>query len=661
MNTTKTTPDVLQQQLKHHLSTLKADEDSLKAAEWLPYFQQYPEQLDTHSQLPDNIKQLLKKTLSIAKLHLEKGSNKQDKKFTENFRKLILTLIEDERAIILKIVEQLVRLELAKYEDSTAQQRLANNALNFYAPLANRLGVGQLKWQLEDWAFRYLHPEDYQRLSKALNMRRTEREHFITTMIDQLQGLIDHTHIKNTRIYGRAKHIYSIYLKLKRKTIEFDQIYDASALRVLVPTVQDCYAMLGIVHAHWQHVAAEFDDYIANPKPNGYQSIHTAVLTDDNRIIEIQIRTHEMHQQAEYGIAAHWAYKENKNVAASQAQWLKRVAHWEQELQETPHIYVFSPQGDIIDLPQGATPLDFAYHIHTSLGHRCRGAKVNGKLTTLNEPLQTGDQVEIMTQREPAPSRDWLNPEQHYLATPRARKKVLAWFKKQRLERDYQRGLQLWEKATHHKSISKTAVQQLLKQMNFLSFKDLLVAIGNSELGANSLVNQLLHSEDATPAAPAISTPMTPPKKNTPMAVAGFDNVLTNLAKCCKPIPGDAVKGYISQGRGVIIHRQMCPNLSQLNTLKPDQIIDVNWETTEHPHYTVELKIISHDNQTLLKNLTPLLAQEKVNLLSLNTLHQSKQQRYHNQVVLQLNANQSLSQFISKIKQIDQSLSISRI
>ncbi|EKD54454.1 MAG: hypothetical protein ACD_60C00079G0007 [uncultured bacterium] len=516
---------------------------------------------------------------------LDKLSNKtRNKMQVDLLRKLFLAMVSDIRVVLIKLAERICIMRGIKHVNPRERKRIAEETMDIYAPLANRLGIGQLKWELEDHAFHYLDPDTYKTIADFLAERRIDREERIQTTLHFLKEKLNHAGIK-ADIAGRAKHIYSIYLKSLKKNLNYRDIYDCSAVRILVPTVQDCYLALSIVHQIFEHLTEEFDDYISHPKQNGYRSIHTAVIGSDGKYLEVQIRTPEMHEFAEHGVAAHWVYKETKTPESgyeAKITFLRQLLLWHKEMAALgavvdkkmefleENIYVFTPTGDIIDLPRGATPLDFAYRIHSDVGHQCKGAKIKGHIVPLTYGLQTGDQVEIITTPKGTPSRDWLHKELGYLKTSRARAKVAHWFKQQDID----------SSSEGSKSLKTTPLSIL--------------------------------SEENLPIIPfktSISTA-------SGLQIAGIHDVLTRIAKCCKPIPDDAIIGYITQGRGVTIHRENCNNIPKERN---NRLVNVAWDSEKRAAYSVDLKIRAYGQQHLLKDMTALLANAKIDLVALNS------------------------------------------
>lgn len=562
------------------------------------------------------------------------------KKQIDNLRKMILAVVDDSRIVVIKLAETVISLQHAKTLPDALKLEIAEHASDLYAPLANRLGIGQLKWQLEDLSFRYLNPDHYKDISKALNMRRVDREAFIVKMEAVLIQLFADAHIKDVEISGRAKHIYSIYKKIERKKVDFTEIYDASALRILVPSIKDCYAALAIVHAKWPHIQVEFDDYIANPKPNGYRSIHTAITGDLGVNVEIQIRTFHMHEESELGVAAHWKYKEGsgeKEQYEKKLEYLRDLMDWQKNLENSKssessqvlykelfedRIYVFSPQGDVYDLPQGATPLDFAYHVHSQVGNRCKGAKVNGKLEPLVFKLRTADRVEIITGKEDHPSLDWLNPALGYITTQQAKSKIKSWFRKKRYQDNVAEGHVVWEKIARRLKVDKAKIKDYCQEFNYKNIDDLYSAIGSGDLSAISIANAINEKNNSTPTQSSenknISKKSVSKNHKYDFIVEGVDDIMTHVAQCCMPIPGDDIVGYITTGRGVTIHKQQCGNILSLIESRPERFLKVSWNVYSE-HYAVELLIEAMDRPGLVYDITGLLANERLAILGLST------------------------------------------
>ncbi|MGB5541731.1 MAG: bifunctional (p)ppGpp synthetase/guanosine-3',5'-bis(diphosphate) 3'-pyrophosphohydrolase, partial [Gammaproteobacteria bacterium] len=504
------------------------------------------------------------------------SSDSKQEHQAESLRKLLLAMAEDVRVVLIKLADRLHNMRTLQHLDSARQQRIARETREIYAPLANRLGIWQIKWELEDLALRYLEPEAYQSLAKQLAEKRADREGFIQRVIDTLGAELAKAGIKAT-ISGRPKHINSIWRKMQRKHIDFDQVFDMRAVRILVNEEKDCYAALGVVHGLWRHIPREFDDYIANPKENLYRSLHTAVVGPEGRTLEVQIRTYDMHRHAELGVAAHWRYKEGSGFDAGYEEkiaWLRQLLEWKDE-EHSAHdfvdrfkseafqerVYVLTPQGRIIDLPQGATPLDFAYAVHTEIGHRCRGAKVNGRIVPLTYQLRNGEQVEVLTTRQGKPSRDWLNTHQGYLVTSRAKSRVRAWFKHQDYEHNISGGRGILDRELHRLGVSSLPVDRIAERLGFRKADDMLAAFGSGDVSTAQLanaVNDLVPQGEMLRPRSQRAARRTDDNLDEGISIQGVGNLLTTMARCCRPVPSDPVVGYITRGRGVTVHRQDC-------------------------------------------------------------------------------------------------------
>lgn len=591
----------------------------------------------------------------------------------DNLRKMLLAMVDDVRVVLIKLAERLCILRNMLVFNDQEIQRIATETMEIYAPLANRLGIGHLKWQLEDLSFRYLKPEVYRTLSKSLKERREDRELYVNEIIAELKAHLNQAGISPIKVTGRAKHIYSIYKKMEKKRVDVEEIYDALAFRLLVPTVEECYIALGIIHSLWNHIPKEFDDYIAQPKSNGYRSIHTAIEGPEGKFIEVQIRTFDMHEEAELGVAAHWVYKEGSSKLASYDQkiaCLRQVMDWQKEITETKkdnqellshifndRIYVFTPHGDVIDLPAGSTPLDFAYQIHSEIGHCCRGAKINGTMVPLTHTLHSGEKVEILTAKQGHPSRDWLNPQLGYLRTPRAKAKVLNWFRKQNFNQNLIDGHDLLEKELKRLGVRDLTYDYLASKLHYKNKDDMFAAIGRGDLRVSHILSIIgLHEGHVELKKQAPFLPDSAKKKlqlsPTDISIEGVGNLLTYLAKCCKPVPGDPIVGYVTIGRGISIHREECVNLIEKTTLCPDRKMDVYWGKTTLQRYPVDLTIVSTDQPKLLQEITSLLANERIAILSLIANANKKEETTLVHLTVEINGLQPLSRLLAKISQL---------
>jgi len=600
---------------------------------------------------------------------------------SENLRKMLLAMAEDIRVVLIKLADRTHNMRTLSALPAEKQQRIARETLEIYAPLANRLGIWQIKWELEDLSLRYLEPAQYRKIAGMLDERRIDREKYIHNFIELLQNELCKAGIK-AEISGRPKHIYSIWKKMQRKHLDYHQIHDIRGVRILVDSIQDCYSALGVVHSLWQYIPGEFDDYIATPKENNYQSIHTAVIGPHGKTVEIQLRTHAMHQRNELGVAAHWRYKENTSRDEdfdNKIAWLRHLLEWKDEVADAgdfvdqfrsevfqDRIYVFTPQGKVIDLPQGATPLDFAYHIHTDVGHRCRGAKVNGKMVPLTYPLQTGQQVEILTVKHASPSRDWLNPHLGYLRTHRARAKVQTWFRQQDREKNIQEGRAALERELRRLGISGVNLEKLAERLKLRNSEDLFIAIAHNEVKTARFVAA---AQGLTrPDNPDESEILTTATRRRPhssgsgnIRVQGIGNLMSHMAQCCKPVPGDEIRGYITIGRGISIHRSDCANMLRYCTSHPERIVSVEWGEDAAETYPVDVRITAIDRQGLLRDITAVLANDKINLLAANTLSDHKHHQAQMELTLEIANFTELSRVLARINQLPNVLEVKRV
>lgn len=592
----------------------------------------------------------------------------------DNLRRMLLAVVEDVRVVLIKLAERITSLRAVAVLDKEERIQYALETRDIYAPLANRLGIGQIKWELEDLAFRYLEPDAYKHIAKLLDEKRLDREIYIKNVIEQINEALMIENV-NAEITGRVKHIYSIWRKMIRKNLDFQDIYDVRAVRILVPEVRDCYAALGVVHSLWQHIPKEFDDYIATPKENGYRSLHTAVIGPEGRTLEIQIRTFEMHQESELGVAAHWLYKEGGKLDTSyqkKLNSLRQILDWSEQaegehnellLQEVleDRVYVFTPGGDVFDLPLGSTPLDFAYHIHSELGHRCRGAKVNGSIVPLNYTLNSGEQVEILSVKQGAPSRDWLNPHLGYLKSARARAKVHSWFKRQAKDQNVSQGKEMLEKEFKRMGLELSGVGKILPKFGMKSLEDLYAAIGGGDIRTTQVINALQMME-----SPNVEDEIIPnvsrasAMRQSEITIQGVGNLLCHFGRCCKPLPGDRIVGYITLGRGVTIHRQDCINVLE----KPEaehRLIQVDWGETRKNAYPVDIKIRAYDRQGLLRDITSILTSEKVNVTAVNTFTNKDNNIAELVLTLEIADLNALMNVVNKIMQLPNVLEVGRV
>jgi GTP pyrophosphokinase len=603
----------------------------------------------------------------------------------ENLRKMLVNMVGDVRVALIKIAERTCALRQVKDAPREKCLQVAREVADIYAPLAHRLGIGQLKWELEDLSFRYLHEDEYKAIAKLLAEKRLDRDRYIHDVVETIKGLMEAQHIHRYDVDGRAKHIYSIWRKMKRKRIDFSQVHDVRAVRILVPEVADCYTVLGIIHSRWHHVPNEFDDYIANPKKNGYQSLHTAVMGPENKVLEIQIRTFAMHDEAELGVCAHWRYKGHDTNAKSRSYeekiaWLRQVLEWQDEvggfgdLREglssdvaPDRIYVFTPDGHVIDLPRVATPIDFAYRVHTEIGHRCRGAKINGRIVPLTYKLKTGQQIEILTATKGGPSRDWLNPSLGYVRTSRARAKIQAWFKHQARDQNLDEGRALFDREMRRLDVEGLDLPKLAKAVNYLNADDMYAAIGAGDLRIGQVLHQAQQLFGETDDQEQLNRLLAKPQRQSSKAtksditVLGVGNLKTSMANCCRPVPGEPIIGFITQGRGVTVHRQDCSNILQLRLDEPQRIIEVEWGERAQTRYPVTIEIQAWDRSGLLRDVTGLLGNEKVNVLAVNTLTDTDEGIARLRITLEVDGLESLGRLFSRIQQLPNVTEVRRL
>ncbi len=673
------------QELSEILASIHVDTETIIAAIIFSSSSPGKEQTAITQHFTQSIHQLYSETVKlineesnwIEKLrHDSIDYRNKDKLSTESYHMMLLSMMKDLRVVFILLAHQLLQMRHLKHKSEEQQKTIAFETKNIFAPLANKLGIGQLKWEMEDWSFRYLEPSEYKRIASALEERRVNREDYINNVVTSLENILSHANI-SAEVYGRPKHIYSIWKKMRNKDLNFDELYDVRAIRVLVHDIASCYAVLSAVHSHWPYIPGEYDDYIAAPKKNNYQSLHTAVKGPEEKVIEIQIRTHQMHEFAERGVAAHWRYKEGSKQNEALDEKIESLRLMLQEgipkkekdafsrpLENTDNIYILTPAGDVIELPAGSTALDFAYYIHSELGHRCRGAKIKDQMISLTTPLQSGQQVEIITTKEAKPSRDWLQPHSGYLKSNRAKAKVRHWFKRQFKEEDIISG-----KTGLYRELDKNEVtlinwDNIIKKFNFKHLDDLYAAIGRGELGVHQIAN--IVREQTQP-----ENTLEPPKeyerrttsvpKSDNITVQGVGDLLSHLARCCKPMPADNIIGYVTRGRGISIHRKDCPNFLQLNKQNPERIIDVNWGKNENFSYEIDVEIIAMDRSGLLRDVSSLLASENVNVLAANTHTNKKNHEVRMRLTLKINQGKQLKNALVKLNQLQSVLDAYRV
>jgi GTP pyrophosphokinase len=602
----------------------------------------------------------------------------QSRASAENLRRMLIAMVDDVRVVLIRLAEQLQMLRESKGADLARQTAIARETLDIFAPLANRLGVWQLKWELEDLSLRYLETAVYKQIAARLAERRVDRERFVEQFVAELETGIAKLGLQ-AQVSGRAKHIYSIWKKMKRKDIEFDRIFDVLAVRVLVDSVPDCYAVLGVVHGLWTPVPGEFDDYIATPKENNYQSIHSAVVGPEGRVVEVQIRTQGMHQENELGVAAHWRYKEHAKQQSnvdSKVVWLRQLLEWKDEVSDSSHlveafksdaiedrVYVFTPKGNVVDLPMGSTPLDFAYAIHTEVGHRCRGAKINGQIVPLTRALATGDRVEILTVKSGGPSRDWLSPHLGYLHTSRARARIQRWFKEENQEHNVAAGRTTLEKELHRLGIADVRFETLAHESGYKRVDEFFAAIGHGDLKVSHAVSSLrdhIKRPNEQFAEAGIGR-RNIPSKPSGVRIQGVGNLLTNLASCCSPVRGDAIVGYITQGRGVTIHRQDCGNMLRIHEQRRERFIEVDWGDSTDATYPVDIQVVAYDRHGLLQDITTVFTDAKIIIAGV-TLNTDKAEHIARVAMrVEVPSIERLSQILSQVSQIPNVTEVRRI
>ncbi len=594
----------------------------------------------------------------------------------ESLRKMFLAMVDDVRVVIIKLADRLHNMRTLGSQKKHKQKRIARETLDIFAPLANRLGIWQIKWELEDLSFRYLEPNTYRELARAMQQKRDEREKWVARIKRELETELRKAGI-NAEVSGRPKHIYSIYRKMKRKDVDFDQIYDKHGFRIIVETTAECYAALGVVHANYRPIPGEFDDYIAVPKDNMYRSLHTAVLSKrSGRPMEIQIRTREMHEVAERGIAAHWQYKEQRkhdDKFQEKIAWLRQLMEWRTDVADArefvdgmktdvfhDRVYVFTPQGDVIDLPAGSTPIDFAYAIHTELGHRCRGANIKGRLVPLDYKLQNGDQVTIIAAKRGGPSRDWLNPNLEYVATQRARSKIRNWLRKQGREENIARGRQILEKEMKRLAITDS-FEAMAKLFNYEKLDDFLAAIGYGDINSQQLATRVMEAERREQERRRLEeqslTGALSPSRAVDTAggfsVQGVDRLLTHLGRCCNPVPGDPIVGYVTRGRGLTVHRINCPNVAGiLRKGQASRLMDLQWASQPTETFPVRIQVSAYDRAGLMRDFSALVADEHINMVAVEAVSGQKDNLAIINATLEIQNAAQLTRILTKIDRL---------
>ncbi len=605
----------------------------------------------------------------IQEFHGPADGSKKEHAQAESLRKMLLAMAEDVSVVLIKLADRLHNMRTLGALSDERQRRIARETMEIFAPLANRLGIWQLKWELEDLAFRYLEPQAYKQIAGWLAERRVDRERYINSFVESLGVELRRSGIE-AEVNGRPKHIYGIWRKMQHKGKDFSQIFDVRAVRVLVREVRDCYAALGVVHTLWRPIPGEFDDYIAMPKENNYRSIHTAVVGPEGKTVEVQLRTHDMHQQSELGIAAHWRYKEGVRPDAGfdrKISWLRQLLEWKDEVAQasdfvdqfksemfSERVYVFTPKGGIVDLPRGATPLDFAYHIHTDVGHRCRGAKVNGHIVPLTYLLNTGEQVEVLTVKVGGPSRDWLSPHLGYLHTSKARAKVQYWFKQENYDSSVSAGRAGLEREFQRLGLSDVNYERIMHGFGFGKVEDFLAAIGRGDVRPAQIV-AAVHELDEPRAMNVVQPAARPhavPKSSPDVTIQGVGNLMTRMGRCCNPVPGDPIVGFITRGQGVTIHRSDCPNALRHHGEHEERLIEVGWGEGMASTYPVQIEVLAYERPGLLRDITSLLANQRINVIAVNTLSDKQQHMAHMNLTLEIPDLDTLSKVLAQIDQL---------
>ncbi|MBP9129465.1 MAG: bifunctional (p)ppGpp synthetase/guanosine-3',5'-bis(diphosphate) 3'-pyrophosphohydrolase [Steroidobacteraceae bacterium] len=588
----------------------------------------------------------------------------------EGLRKLLLALASDVRLVLIRLALQLVRMRGMKSAPETELRRAALEAQEIYAPLANRLGIWQFKWELEDLAFRFSAPDEYKRIAGWLKSKRAEREQYIEDVKRELSRELDQLGIRG-EVTGRPKHIYSIWRKMQRKSLQFDQVMDVLAVRVMVDTISECYAALGSVHGLWPYIPGEFDDYIATPKGNNYRSLHTAVIGPGQLPLEVQIRTREMHEHAELGVAAHWQYKEGRKVEASFQQkmvWLRQLLEPAQREGVEPdllaglqaevfedRVFALSPKGEVVDLPRGATPLDFAYQVHTNLGHRCRGARVNGRMVTLDYKLSNGDTVEIIPSKQPHPSRDWLLPQLGFLASPRSRAKVRGWFRKQDEAQNREQGRQMLERELDRLGVRAPPLPEILGDLGLANSDALYQGLGEGDITLAQVagaVHRRLHERQEVQRGPRLAKPAAH-GGSTGMVIDGVGDLLSTIARCCRPVPPEEILGYITIGRGVSIHRANCPNLVRLREVNPERVLTVDWgRPSAERTFPVAIVIDAYDRRGLVRDISGVLADEHISIEAMNSSTDAADNTAAVEVTVKVHGLEELSRLLARFSSL---------
>jgi GTP pyrophosphokinase len=593
----------------------------------------------------------------------------------EKLRRLLMAIISDVRVMLIKLCYRVERLKLLKHNSYEERRCIAQETLDIFAPLANRLGMGLIKWEMEDLAFRALEPLAFKKIATLLEQKRSEREAFIQMFTAQLETLLRGQNIKAS-VSGRVKHIVSIWRKMQKKNLEFHELFDVRAVRILIDSVADCYAVLGVVHTTWQHIPDEFDDYIANPKNNGYQSLHTAIVSDSGQIVEVQIRTFDMHQKSEFGVASHWRYKEGVNldqrmensISAMRDMLEGSVEEVSEAISEistevsSDRVYIFTPKGQVVDIPLGGTPLDFAYAVHSEVGHRCRGAKVNGRIVNLTSTLKTGDEVEILTTKESKPSRDWMNKNLGFIKSAGTRSKVRNWFNHQDFEHNLLDGKALFDRLLTKYSIHNANLKDLTEHFKRKESDQFFADIGRGLITSAQIIGYLqAEPEEVDPFKKIKKTEVKAPKSSDEVSIHGVGNLMTQFGKCCKPVPGDLIIGFITINSGITIHKHNCPNMLALPEEKRQRLIEVEWGQDAQSVYPVEISLTAFQRTGLMQDVSTILANQKINLLNINSSTNKAEQMVYTKLTIEIEGVDELVVIIDKLSQLPNVQDVKRI
>ncbi|KMT66115.1 GTP diphosphokinase [Catenovulum maritimum] len=668
----------ISRELVEILNTLNMDAETLTAAILYPYWQR---ELVTEAQIIEfsspavfALVHGIEQMAAIRMLHTQKrGELPPDQ--IDNIRRMLLAMVEDVRAVVIKLAVCIIELRLAKNADEETRVLTAKEAATIYAPLANRLGIGQIKWEIEDYCFRYQHPETYKKIAGMLDEKRKDRAKYIREFVAQVDDQLNTFNIKG-EVFGRPKHIYSIWKKMQKKELSFERLFDIRAVRILVDSIPACYAAMGAIHMKWRPISREFDDYISAPKPNGYQSIHTVVIGPEGKTVEVQIRTTQMHEESELGVAAHWRYKEGTATGKEDGyqekiNWLRKLLQWQEDVNGDDNlldelrsqvfedrVYVFSPKGDVIDLPQGSTPLDFAYYIHSNVGHCCVGAKVSGRIVPFAYVLQNGDQVEILTSKEPNPKRDWLNANLGYLNSSRARAKVHHWFKQQDKEKNLAEGREILDAELKRSGLTLEQVEPAISRFNMHTLDDLIAAIGGGDVSSSQIINFIQSRQQKAQLEideRVFNRKLSQPKQTgnaQGIIVQGVGNLLTYTAQCCQPIKGDNITGYITHGKGISVHRGDCDQLSQMLDQHPERVVDVEWAGSSSEGYRVTVRVTAMDRTGLLRDITTILANEKAYVLGVRSHSDEEKQQAGIDIDMSVPNLDGLTKVLNKLGQL---------